>query len=393
MRLPTTAVHAGHIPLKPGAPSAPPIVTATAWAHDDVEILDEALGDASAGYVYARNAAPTQEAFEAAVNALERGHGAAAYASGMAALHAALLVAGARPRAIILAANELYGVTQALLGHLAANNEVDVVRVDIQDLAAVAHKLESRRPHVFLFETLSNPLCRLADVPALIALAQRYACRVVIDATFTSPVLLQPLAFGADLVMHSATKYIGGHGDVLAGVVTARTAEDVEQLHAVRRMLGANLAPFDAYLALRGLRTLPLRVREQCHNALALAQWLQTHPRIERVYYPGLPTDPDHALATRLLPAGLFGAMLAFDLKNAGKAEALAIMARLRVVQRRATLGDVATLIAYPAHASHRALTAAQRHALGIGDHCLRLSVGIEAVEDVREDLECALRS
>jgi cystathionine gamma-synthase/methionine-gamma-lyase len=177
----------------------------------------------------------------------------------------------------------------------------------------------------------------------------------------------------------------------LAGVGAARAAQDAQALYATRKLLGANLSPFDAYLALRGLRTLPLRVREQNHNARVLAQWLAAHPRIDKVYFSGLATDPDQALAQRIFPPDHFGAMLAFDLKDAGRAEVFAFMEKLRLVQRLATLGDAVTLISYPAHASHRALTHAQRAARGLGEGCLRLSVGIEAVEDVIADLAQAL--
>jgi cystathionine beta-lyase/cystathionine gamma-synthase len=196
---------------------------------------------------------------------------------------------------------------------------------------------------------------------------------------------------GADFVAHSATKYIGGHGDILAGVVVARRPEAAAELRRLRTMLGSNLSPFDAYLALRGLRTLPLRVREQNHNALGLATWLADHPRVARVYYPGLPDSPDHALARELLRRDHYGAMLAFDLEGAGRDEVFAFMQKLQVVQRVATLGDVASLAAYPAHASHRALTPAQRQALGIGDGCVRLSAGIEDLDDLVNDLAQAL--
>jgi cystathionine gamma-synthase/methionine-gamma-lyase len=192
--------------------------------------------------------------------------------------------------------------------------------------------------------------------------------------------------------MHSATKYIGGHGDVLAGVVTARTAEDAAALRKARRLYGANLSPFDAYLALRGLRTMPLRVREQNRHALELALWLSEHPRVAQVHFSGLPTNPDHALASRIFRHGCFGAMLAFEIKDASRAEVFAFMEKLRVVQRLATLGDVATLASYPAHASHRYQTPEQRAALGITNGCVRISAGIEDPQDVMGDLEQALR-
>ncbi len=396
MSIHTLAVHAGRLAPKPGEPSAPPIVTASGWTYASMQALDAALGDERAGYVYSRNAAPTQEAFEAAIAAVEQAEGAASFSSGMAALHAALLVAGARhpgppARATLVAAAELYGATQTLLQHLSDLGGVALQRVSIRDLAAVEAALSAARGGLLLFETLSNPLCRLADAPALIALARRHQVRVVVDATFTSPYLLQPLALGADLVMHSATKYIGGHGDVLAGVVAAADARDAAALRDTRRLLGANLSPFDAFLALRGLRTLPLRAREQNANALRLAEWLSSHPRVSRVYYAGLPGDPDHALARRLFRPGCFGAMLAFDLKAARRPEVFGFMERLRVIQRIASLGDLATLASYPAHASHRSLTPEQRAALGIGDGCVRLSVGVEAADDLIADLDQAL--
>ena len=388
----TTAVHSGHVALKPGQPSNPPIVTATGWAHKKMEDLDAALADERAGYMYSRDAAPTQEAFEAAMMAIEHGAGAAAFASGMAALHAALWVAGVKPGAPLVAASELYGKSQALLNRLADTSGVTVQRVNIRDLAEVGTALAAARSGILLFEIISNPLCHVADAPALIEMAHRHETKVVIDSTFTSPYLVHPLDLGADFVMHSATKYIGGHGDVLGGIVVAASAEAAADLRKTRSLLGSNLSPFDAYLALRGLRTLPLRVREQNHNALKLAQWLADHPRVAHVHYPGLPDDRDHPVARRILRAGCFGAMLAFDLKDAGRAEVFAFMEKLNVIQRIPTLGDVSTLAAYPAHASHRALTPRERSALGITEGTLRLSAGIEDADDLIGDLEQALR-
>jgi cystathionine beta-lyase/cystathionine gamma-synthase len=389
MSILTTAVHSGIVGPKPGQPSMPAIVTASGWTHTNMEALDAALGDDRAGYIYSRNSAPTQEAFEAALTALEAGAGAVAFASGMAALHAALLAAGARPGKVIVAATELYGATTTLLNHLAATVEVIVRRVDVRDLPAVEAALPDAG--VLLFEALSNPLCHVAEAPALIALARRHDVRVVVDSTFTSPYLLQPLTLGADFVMHSATKYIGGHGDVLAGVTVAREAAGAEALRGTRRLLGANLSPFDAYLCLRGVRTLPLRVREQNANALRLARWLADQPRVARVHYPGLPESADHAVAARVFRPGCFGAMLAFELRGAGRAEVFAWMERLRVVQCVPTLGDVATLASYPAIASHRGLSPEQRAALGITESCVRLSAGIDDVDDVIADLAQAL--
>ncbi len=385
----TASVHAGRIaPQKPGTPSAPAIVTASSWTQAEAAALDAALGDENAGYVYARYGGPTQEALEAAVTALEQGAGAAVYGSGMAALHAALLGAGAGPGAVVVAASELYGATTSLLNFLAANSGVVVRRVDVRDLAATAAALPGAA--VLLFEVISNPLCRVADAPALIQLARAAGARVVVDSTFTSPYLLQPLTLGADFVVHSLTKYLGGHGDVLGGVVAAAAAADAAALRAARKVLGANLSPFDAYLTLRGLRTLALRVREQNANAQTLAAWLAREPRVGRVFYSGLPADPDHALAGRILRAGCFGGVLAFELRG-GRPAVFGFLERLRLILPATTLGDVTSLVLYPASASHRALTPEQRAALGISDGCLRVSAGIEAAADLIADLDQAL--
>ena len=384
----TTAVHAGQLAPKPGTPSMPPIVTASGWTYTDMEALDAALGDPQAGFVYSRNAAPTQEAFEAAVTALENGAGGAAFASGMAAIHAALAVSlGPRPVGLV-AATELYGASQTLVRYLAAQTGLPLAWVDIRDLAAVRAALGSGQ--VLLYEVISNPLCHVADAAAIGELAQAAGARVVVDSTFSTPCLIRPLALGAQFVVHSATKYLGGHGDVLGGVAVAATQADALALRRHRQMTGANLSPFDAYLALRGLRTLALRVREQNRNALGLAEWLAAHPRVAQVHYSGLPAHADHAVARRLL-GGCFGAMLAFDIKDAGRAEVFAFMEKLNLIQRIPTLGDAATLASYPAHASHRSLAPEQRAALGIGDGCVRLSAGIEDLDDIIADLEQAL--
>ena len=399
MSIYTTAVHAGKASAKPGTPSAPPIVTATAWSYETGQGLDAALGDAEAGYVYSRNAAPTQEAFEDALAALEGAAGAAAFSSGMAALHAALMAAaepllapGGERQAGIIAANELYGATQTLLDRLSQQTGLPVTWVNARDTEQVARALEGRPPGaLLLFEVLSNPLCRLADVHELGHLALAHKARVVVDATFATPYLLQPLSMGADFVVHSATKYLGGHGDVLAGIVAASAEQDVAALKRIRTLTGANLSPFDAFLALRGLRTLPLRVREQNRNALGMAEWLAKHPRVKQVHYAGLPASPDNALAGQLLRPGNFGGMLAFDLGDAVRNDVYGFMEKLHIIQRLATLGDVASLVSYPAHASHRALSPDQRAALGIGDGCLRISAGIEDLDDLLGDLAQAL--
>lgn len=386
----TQAVHSGRIEWRGSDPSSPAIVPASGFSFADMEALDAALGDDRAGYVYSRHGGPTQEQFEAAMAALEGGEGAVSFASGMAALYAAFVAAGAGQGATVVAAQEGYGAVHTLLNWMARTTGLKVRYVRIAQLDEIERVFAEERPALFTFEILTNPSVRVADAPALVERARRHGVKVVVDSTFTTPVLVQPLALGADLVAHSATKYIGGHGDVLAGVVAA-SAEWCDRLRTHRRMAGSNLSAFDAFLCLRGLRTLPLRFRQQCENARVLAQWLIEHPRVQRVYYPGLASDPDHATAQRVLRPGGFGAMLAFDVKGAGRAEAFAILERFKIAQRIASLGDVATLVSYPPHASHRALTPEQRRDLGIGDGMIRVSAGIEDVRDLIEDFEQAL--
>ena len=383
----TLAVHAGQTPWRGGQPSAPPIHSASGYSYDSMEELDAGLADDRAGYVYARNNAPTQEAFEAAVAALEGGEDAVSFASGMAAMHAALSCAGARAGATVIAAEEMYGATRSLLGQM---DGVEIRYVRIADLQAVETALTGSGTAVLTFEVLSNPLVRVADAVALVALAHSHGARVVVDSTFTTPYLIQPLSLGAEYVVHSATKYLSGHGDVLAGVVIT-SAENCASARVHRRIFGANLGPFEAWLALRGLRTFALRIQRQCDNALALARWFSDHSRVERVYYPGLEEDPGHELAARILRPGAYGGVLAIDLWRAGQSEVFAVMERLKLVGRVPTLGDLSTLVSYPPHASHRALTPEQRRALGIGDSCLRISAGIEAIEDLLADFDQAL--
>jgi cystathionine beta-lyase/cystathionine gamma-synthase len=373
-----------------GRPVSPGIQTASAYAFDRLDDLDRAFDDPRAGYVYARPAGPTGDAFAAAVAALEGAPGAVAFASGMAAIQAVLLAAGARPGEAVVAAGDLYGATLTLLcAHFAAGG-VRLRLVDVTDLDAVRAALAETRPRVLYVETVSNPLLRLADVPALAALARDAGATLIVDNTFASPALCRPLAGGAHAVVHSATKYLGGHGDLVAGVVAAE-ASLLEPLRTQARIGGATLGAFDAWLALRGLRTLALRMERHCGNAAAVAIHLSGVRRVGRVYYPGLTSHPQHALAARLFGGRGFGGMVSFTIRDAGPAEVARFMDALRLFVPAPTMGDVYSLALYPARASHRGLSPEERHALGIGDDLVRLSVGIEGLPDLLADLDQAL--
>jgi len=324
------------------------------------------------------------------VAVLEGAEDAVAFASGMAAIHAALLGAGLCNGAAVVSAADVYGATYALLEKVFVTQGIRVRFVDIADLDQVANAFAGERSAALLCEIISNPLLKVADVPALAEIAHAAGAVLLVDNTFASPYLFHPLAYGADYVIHSATKYLGGHGDLMAGVVACSAARG-HDLRERQKLLGANLGPQEAWLALRGLKTLPLRMRQHCANAQAVAEWLAGHPAIAHVNYPGLSDHPQHDLATRLFGGRGFGGMVSFDLRGAGQAQVFAFMEALELVLPATTLGDVYSLTLYPAHSSHRYVTPEVRAALGIGDGLVRLSVGIEDAADIIADLAQAL--
>jgi cystathionine gamma-synthase/methionine-gamma-lyase len=248
----------------------------------------------------------------------------------------------------------------------------------------------AQKPAAVLVETVSNPLLRVAPLDRIGEITRGAGVPLVVDNTFATPLLVQPLALGANVVVHSATKYLAGHGDVLGGVVAA-DAEHLETIIQLMRTVGPVMSPFESYLTMRGIKTLALRFERQCANAVAVAAWLRKHPRVARVYFPDCPQHPDRATIDRLFPPAKFGAMVSVELRDAGRDEVLRFMDRLRMVVRTTSLGDVHTMVLYPAISSHRDLAPAQRRRLGIGDGLVRLSAGIEAPEDILADLAQAL--
>jgi cystathionine gamma-synthase/methionine-gamma-lyase len=387
----TRAVHAGErTPPADYRPVSTPIWPSVGYLYESMDDLDAVFDGSRPGYVYSRYSGPTLAAFQQAVASLEAAPAAQAYASGMAALHAALLVAGARQGVTIVAALDLYGATYSLLTGLLSTLGVQSHLVDVSDLAAVEALVQATSPRLLLVETISNPLLKVADVPRLAEIAHRSGAVLLVDNTFASPYLFNPLSAGADYVIHSATKYLAGHGDVLAGVVVT-TAENQSRLFELNKLTGATLGPFEAWLALRGLKTLPLRMAAQCQNAAQIASWLQGQARIGRVNYPGLSAHPQHALAASLFAGRGFGGMLSFEIVDAKKEEVFRFMEALQLCLPATTLGDIYTLVLHPATSSHRSLTPAERRRVGITENLVRLSVGIEAVKDILADLEQAL--
>src|ERR687894_2358532 len=304
-RFETRAVHSGERRpvLRDGSffPISTPIYASTTFSHQDIETTDRILGGEEPGYSYARYDSPTVVAFEEALASLEGGGARSfAFASGMAAMHAALVAAELGPGATVLAAEQLYGSTATLLLQIFGANGVEVRFVDAHDLGTVEKKVAEYRPRAVVIETISNPLLRVADTSGIAGITRPSGAVLVVDNTFGTPYLQRPLALGADIVVHSATKYLSGHGDLTAGVVVAGPPYD-GALDQIRKTVGYVLGPFEAWLAHRGLKTLSLRMARQCDNALAVASWLADEVGVERVHYPGLPDHPQHELAARLL--------------------------------------------------------------------------------------------
>ncbi len=389
----TRAVHAGeHLPPSDFVPVVGPIHPTVGFVYERMEDLEGVLGTTRDGYVYPRYGSPTVTAFETATADLEGGEAAYAFSSGMAAIHVALLTAGVRQGSNVVAAMDVYGATFTMLRRLFTDLGVHVRLVDVTDLAAVEAALVETRPMLLIAETISNPLLKVADQPALIALAHRYGAQVLIDNTFASPFLFNPCSHGADFVMHSATKFIAGHGDVLAGIIVT-SAANRSKMYEINKMIGSTLGPFEAWLALRGLKTLPLRMRQQCASSIRIAEWLAAHPKIGQIHYPGLPAHPQHELARRLFQGRGFGAVLSFQIAGADKAAAFRFMDALELCMPATTLGDIYTIVLHPASSSHRALTPEERAEVGISDGLVRLSVGIEDTDDIIADLAQALQA
>jgi cystathionine beta-lyase/cystathionine gamma-synthase len=291
----------------------------------------------------------------------------------------------------VVAAQDLYGATSTLLTTIFAHQGVTVRLVDMTDLDRVEQVIRELRPKVVMAEMISNPLLKVVDLEQVAMLAHVHGATMVVDSTFTSPYLLQPLRYGADFVIHSTTKYLGGHGDVTGGIVVAPGAYR-SRLELMGRLVGGVLSPHEAYLTLRGIKTLPLRVRQQCQNALGIAQWLAEHPRVRKVNYPGLEQHPGHAIAKRLLREGCFGSVLSFELVDGNRERVFAFLNDLRLCLLATTLGDIYTELLYPTMSSHRMLPPEQRATLGISDALIRLSAGIEEAADLITDLDQALR-
>ncbi|MEO7021538.1 MAG: aminotransferase class I/II-fold pyridoxal phosphate-dependent enzyme [Ktedonobacteraceae bacterium] len=396
--LDTLFVHGGEYmrPMhKTGAPTVQPIYTSTTYLHTDTDRLDQAFDENAEGtqsFVYARQGNPNTHALEHVLTKAEGGVGAVVMSSGMAAIQGTLVAAGLTTGTKILVAQDLYGATASLLRTVFAPSGVNVVFKDLCGPNA-GEIIRAEEPDVVFVETISNPLVKMIDLDAISAAAREVGALSIVDSTFSTPYLIQPLAHGFDVVVHSATKYISGHGDSTAGVAISSKNSFLQQMRSYAALLGATLGPFESYLVMRGLKTLALRMERHCANALHVARFLSEHPAVERVHYPGLECYPQHHLASRVLKKGLYGGLLAFELKVQSKKAAYNFMDELRLCLPVTTLGDVHSQVSYPVISSHRGLTPEDLQKYGITEGCIRLSVGIEDVDDIIEDLNQALNA
>jgi cystathionine gamma-lyase len=375
----TRCIHAGQSPDPTTGAVMPPIYTTSTYAQSSPGVHK--------GYDYSRTRNPTRTAWESCIADLEGGVQGFAFASGMAATATLieLLDAGSH----IVAMNDLYGGTFRLFERVRRRTaNLDITFADLSDPAALTAAVRADTKLIWI-ETPTNPTLRLVDIAQVAEFARKRGILTVVDNTFASPWVQRPLELGADIVMHSATKYLNGHSDMIGGVAVTANAELAEKIGFLQNAIGAISGPFDSFLALRGLKTLALRMRQASESSLQLAGWLERHPQVTRVLYPGLPSHPQHELARRQMRNGCSG-IVTFFVKG-GLQEAKTFLERLRIFTIAESLGGVESLVDHPGLMTHASIPPEQRKALGIDDALIRLSVGIEAVEDLQADLQQAL--
>jgi cystathionine beta-lyase/cystathionine gamma-synthase len=375
-RFSTVCVHAGQEPDPATGAIITPIYQTSTYVQDE-------LGRHK-GFEYARTQNPTRAALERNIAAIEGGIGACAFASGMAAIGAiaTLLASGDH----VVVTDNTYGGTFRLFDKVLTKYGLSFSFVDTSKLDAIEAAMQPNTRMLFL-ETPTNPVMRLSDIAAASRIAHGRGVRVVVDNTFASPVIQQPLALGADLVVHSTTKYLNGHSDSVGGIVVAAHEKDLEWLRFIQNGEGAILSPFDSWLVLRGTKTLALRMAQHNTNGLVLAEFLSTHKAVERVLYPGLPSHPQYELAKQQMRG--FGGMLSFDVGTFERARR--VCNRVKLIALAESLGGVETLICHPASMTHASVPAERRQAIGLTDSLVRISTGVEDPQDLIDDLDQAL--
>jgi len=386
----TRVVHAARsLPPGRGEPVVPPLVQSVAFDYGSAAEQDAVFGGDQPGYVYGRYGTPTTAALEAAMAELDGVEAATCFVTGMAAIAAAVDACAISRGGRVVAQEDCYGQTRALFERWTRERSADIVFVDTTDHQGVEAALRAKPTTLVYAEAIANPLLRVNDVATLARLARDNGASLALDATFATPVLFRPAALGATMVIHSLTKYVNGHGDVMGGSVGGST--ELARAMRDRTILdGAYLPPHEAWLAIRGMRTLALRVRRQCESALVVARHLVTHPKVVRIRYPGLADHPQHDLARRQF-GGLYGGVVSFVLRDDTRPAAFRFLDALELAASATTVGDLFTEVLYPPISSHRRLPAEERKRLGITDGFLRISVGIEDPADIIADIDRAL--
>ncbi|WP_421751258.1 trans-sulfuration enzyme family protein [Croceimicrobium sp.] len=379
MKESTTLIHALSENAETGAISTPIYQTST--------FVQEAPG-VNQGFDYSRSNNPTRQALEDLLAQLERGYQGFAFASGLAAVDSVIKLLSIGDE--IIAVDDIYGGAYRCFTHIYEKFGIKVKYVDTTDPLQVLNAITEQTRLIWL-ESPSNPTLKVSDIEAISLLAREKDIKVVVDNTFASPVLQKPLLLGADIIIHSATKYLGGHSDVIAGIVVCKSKSDAEKIKFIQNATGAVLGPWDSWLTIRGIQTLELRVHKQCDSALQIAEWLEKHPAVDRVHYPGLSSHPNHATAQQQQKK--FGGVISFSLKNDREAAALEFVKKTRLFKLAESLGGTKSLLCIPALMTHKSTPIEVRHQCGIQDSLIRLSVGIEDPEDLIEDLEFAFQS
>ncbi|EQB93491.1 cystathionine gamma-synthase [Elizabethkingia anophelis] len=381
MKFNTKVIHGNqHAEPHTGSVNVPVFLTST--------FAQKSPGQLRAGYEYSRGANPTRQALEDALASIENGSRGLAFGSGLAAIDCVLKLLN--PGDEVIAVDDLYGGTYRMFTRLFQKYQLKFTFVNFDDVSKIAELINDKTKLIWL-ETPTNPLMKLVDIKAVADLIQGKDILLAVDNTFASPYLQQPLDLGADIIMHSATKYLGGHSDVVAGALVAKTEELGEKLHFIQFASGGILGPHDSYLVLRGIKTLALRMQRHSENGIKVAQFLEKHPAIEHVFYPGLESHPQNDLAKKQMKD--FGGMVSFTFKSGKKEDSVKFLENLRVFTLAESLGGVESLANHPAMMTHASIPAEKRAELGITDDLVRLSAGIEDIEDLLQDLEQALNA
>ena len=372
----TTLIHSIPVDELTGAISVPIYQTST--------FVQEAPG-VNKGYDYARSNNPTRATLETIIAKLEKGTTGIAFGSGLAVIDAVLKLLKSGDE--IVAVDDIYGGAFRLFTHVYEKFGIKVHYTDTTDAVNVFNAITPNTKLIWI-ETPTNPTLKISDIAAIAKIAKAHGCWLCVDNTFASPALQQPLALGADIVVHSATKYLGGHSDLIAGLVVTNEKELGDKIKFIQNASGAILAPFDSWLVIRGIETLHLRIKQHCANAQSVAEYLEQHPLVDRVFYPGLASHPNHAIAKQ--QAKGFGGIVSFTLKQNTEQAAIDFVTSTKLFLLAESLGGVKSLLCHPANMTHKSIPAEKRRAAGVADSLIRLSVGLEEVEDLINDLELA---